>query len=274
VVLTGEGGDELLAGYPRYRWLHWSDRMLRQPLAGAMATTVGPSVASLLPARHGSRLRAVLDGGSLADRHLRWVANIDQDLKREVLHPDVAALLDARAPEAHVASVMARSGSARPLTELMYADFKTWLPDNILTKMDRMSMAASVEGRVPLLDHKVVEFTATLPYTLKLSGRQTKRLLRAAVSGLLPPELIDRPKTAFRVPLDEWLRGPLATLVADTFTSSAARGRGLFDLAALDRVTMPRHGDGNGVSAQARWNLLWLELWCRQYLDANTAADR
>jgi asparagine synthase (glutamine-hydrolysing) len=156
----------------------------------------------------------------------------------------------------------------------MYADFKTWLPDNILTKMDRMSMAASVEGRVPLLDHKIVEFAATLPYRLKLTGVQTKRLLRAAVKGLLDPALLERPKTAFRVPMSDWLRGPLQPLVQDTLRSAAMRGRGLFDAAALDALAAPAGAAGPPVPARAIWNVLWLELWCRQYLDANPAADR
>ena len=278
VVLTGEGGDELLGGYPRYRWLHWSERLLAQPALAGVASGVGSPMSALLPAKLGARVRAVMDGGSLAERHVRWIGNMDDTLKQSLVHPDMAAALNgttSTSPAREVAALLSRAGSAQPVSQLMYADFKTWLPDNLLTKMDRMSMAASVEGRVPLLDHKVVEFAATLPYRLKLSGPQTKRLLRSAVEDLLTPELLKRPKTAFRVPMADWLRGPLAALLHDTFASHAMRHRGLFTPTALDDLLRTNNDSGaSPAPPQAIWNVLWLELWCQQYLDANTAADR
>jgi asparagine synthase (glutamine-hydrolysing) len=186
------------------------------------------------------------------------------DLSSMVAEPSVVDRVDAW---------MAGSGSTTALSQLMYADFKTWLPDNLLTKMDRMTMATSVEGRVPLLDHKVVEFAAMLPARLKLTGLRTKRLLRSAVADLLAPELLQRPKTAFRVPLAEWFQGPLSTLLHDTFSSSRMRQRGFFEPSVLDLVTRP-NGELPRPPAQAIWNLLWLELWFQQFVDANPAADR
>ena len=274
VVLTGEGGDELLGGYPRYRWLHWSERLLARPALAGVASTVGEPMSALLSSNLGDRVRAVVSGHSLADRHVRWIANMDDGLKSRLMHPDIAAAMARKSPVQDVAAWLARAGSAQPISQLMYADFKTWLPDNILTKMDRMSMAASVEGRVPLLDHKVVEFAATLPHRLKLSGVQTKRLLRSAVKGLLDPELLKRPKTAFRVPMADWLRGPLSALTRDTFASTAMRKRGLFTASALDGLLTGEHGASGAAPSRAIWNILWLELWCQQYLDANTASDR
>ncbi|MEO6212389.1 MAG: asparagine synthase (glutamine-hydrolyzing) [Vicinamibacterales bacterium] len=271
VVLTGEGGDELLAGYPRYRWLHWSEHLLAQPAVASVASALGEPMAGLLPSTVASRVRAVVGGNSLADRHVRWIANMDGGLKRGLVHPDMAAVMEQESPVRDIGAWLARAGSTQPVSKLMYADFKTWLPDNILTKMDRMSMAASVEGRVPLLDHKVVEFAATLPYRLKLSGRQTKRLLRSAVKGLVSPELLESPKTAFRVPMAEWLAGPLAPMLRDTFASTRMRQRGLFEATALETLLA---GGGAAAPNRAIWNILWLELWCQQYLDANTAAER
>ena len=274
VVLTGEGGDELLGGYPRYRWLHWSERFLAPPAIAGLASTVGPPLSALLPPSAGARVRAVVAGGSLAERHVRWVANMDDELKADLVHPDVTAALINGSPVQSMSAWLARAGSKQPLSELMYADFKTWLPDNILTKMDRMSMAASVEGRVPLLDHKVVEFAAMLPNRLKLSGWQTKRLLRSAVKGLLAAELLTRPKTAFRVPMSDWLRGPLAALTRDMFSSSTMRTRGLFVPKALDALLDASLGGNGDTSVRPVWNVLWLELWCQQYLDANPPAER
>ena len=274
VVLTGEGGDELLGGYPRYRWLHWSEQLLAQPALAGVAAGVGVPMAAMLPENPGARVRAVVGGRSLAERHVRWIATMDDGLKRGLVHPDMAAALARTSPAQEVAAWLARAGSVQPVSQLMYADFKTWLPDNLLAKMDRMSMAASVEGRVPLLDHKVVEFAATLPYRLKLSGVQTKRLLRSAVKDLLSPELLKRPKTAFRVPLAEWLRGPLSAMLHDTFASPAMRHRGLFNPPALDALLPSNDGTGAAAPAQAIWNIFWLELWCQQYLDANPVTDR
>ena len=274
VVLTGEGGDELLGGYPRYRWLHWSDMVLSTPGVGAVASAMGVTLAAVMPASVGVRARAVFGGASVADRHVRWIANMDDRLKSSLISRGLAGAMSQTAPTAAVDGWMGKSGAATVFSSLMYSDFKMWLPDNILTKMDRMSMAASVEGRVPILDHKVVEFAATLPYRLKLSGRQTKRLLRSAVKGLLDPALLERPKTAFRVPVDEWLRGPLATLVQDTFRSRAMRERGLFEAAGLDYLAASANGGLNPAPTPAIWNVLWLELWCAQYLDANPATKR
>jgi asparagine synthase (glutamine-hydrolysing) len=273
VVLTGEGGDELLGGYPRYRWLHWSDRVLSTPGVGAVASAMGGPMAVVLPASAGARARAVFGGASVADRHVRWIGNMDDRLKSSLLTRDMARAMSETSPVAAVEGWMGKSGAATVFSGLMYSDFKMWLPDNILTKMDRMSMAASVEGRVPILDHKIVEFAATLPYRLKLSGRQTKRLLRGAVKGLLDPSLLERPKTAFRVPVDEWLRGPLAALAQDTFRSRAMRERGLFEPVGLDFLAASANGHSDPAPTPAIWNVLWLELWCGQYLDANPAAE-
>ena len=272
VVLTGEGGDELLGGYPRYRWLHWSSSVLSRPALAAVAAPMGTPLAAALPATIGERVRAVVSGRTLAERHIRWIANMDDALKHRVMSAGLSSMVASGTVD-RVDSWMAASGSGTPLSQLMYADFKTWLPDNLLTKMDRMSMAASVEGRVPLLDHKVVEFAAMLPSRLKLTGLRTKRLLRSAVADLVPLEALQRPKTAFRVPLAEWFRGPLSALLHDTFSSPGMRQRGLFEPKALDSLIQP-NGRTPRPPAQAIWNLLWLELWCQQYLDANPAADR
>lgn len=274
VVLTGEGGDELLGGYPRYRWLHWNEKMQARPVLAAVAGRLGPSIAGVLPATAAARLDAVLAGRTLAERHVRWIANMDAAAKAALKGTTTGAVLAEDRAARQVEAWLERSGSATPLSQLMYADFKTWLPDNILAKMDRMSMAASLEGRVPLLDHKVVEFAAMLPYRLKLTGLQTKRLLRSAVRDLVSPELLQRPKTAFRVPLGDWLRGPVSPLLQDTWSSSAMRQRGFFDRAGLERFRRAASGGDARIPSQAIWNVLWLELWCEQYLDANPAADR
>ena len=152
----------------------------------------------------------------------------------------------------------------------MALDFRTWLPDDVLVKTDRMSMAASIEARVPLLDHRLVEFAAGLPASLKVRTLGTKGLLRRALAPDLPAATLARPKRAFLVPLGAWLGGEVRELLHDTLGSSVARTRGLVRPKAVARLLEEQErGHDHG---RALWTLLWLELWLRNVLDATAAA--
>ena len=153
---------------------------------------------------------------------------------------------------------------------LMALDVHTWLVDDILTKVDKMSMATSVEARVPLLDHHLVEFVATLPIALKVRNLGTKRLLRQAVGDLVPQATVARRKRAFQVPVAAWLRQGLREFTADTLRSQACRERGYFQPAAVDAL-LESHLAGRSDHSQQLWNLLCLELWHRVFLDGSTA---
>jgi asparagine synthase (glutamine-hydrolysing) len=158
-----------------------------------------------------------------------------------------------------------------PVHDLMYVDFKTWLPDDVLTKTDRMSMAVSVEARVPYLDHRLVEFAASLPASVKVTSLGTKALLRRALRQDLPAATLRRRKRAFLVPLRRWLDGDLREMLVDTLTTSAARSRGLFSPTATGRL-LQAHGQGQADHTRALWTLLTLELWLRNVRDAPAAA--
>ena len=162
-------------------------------------------------------------------------------------------------------------GGGNPVHELMYLDFKTWLPDDVLVKTDRMSMAVSVEARVPFLDHRLVEFAASLPSTVKVQDLATKALLRRAMRHDLPARTLRRHKRAFLVPLRRWLDGELRDMVVDTLTASAARSRGLFSQTATARL-LDEQRRGREDHSRALWTLLTLELWLRNVLDASAAA--
>ena len=272
VLLTGEGGDELFGGYPRYRWLHWSKQLLDRPYIGPVTGRLGGAVRALLPtSRIADRMRLLVSPATLAERQIEWVANMGDPLKSRLLVTSAPSA--GGSARSLVSALIDRSGSSAPISALTYCDLKTWLPDNILTKMDRMSMAASVEGRVPLLDHKVVEFATGLPYQLKLNGLRTKQLLREAMRSTVPHTLLKRRKRAFRVPVGLWLQDPLSTLLHDTLSPRAVRERGLFTARAVGDLLAAAPGSHPGRT-QTLWNLLWFELWCRQYLDENPAADR
>ena len=268
VVLTGEGGDEILGGYPRYWWLDMSERVHAYRLGRWAEAGMRTALAARLPeTRVVHRLRTLVGTAPLGDRHLEWVSNMDGRLQRELRNGAVATGDTPRGASVLIDDLLHRGALESTVASLMYIDFKTWLPDNILMKIDRMSMAASVEARVPFLDHRLVEFVATLPHRLKVRNFGTKRLLRHTMKPILPAQTLRRRKTAFRVPLDSWLAGELRDLLTDTLTSARARTRGFFHPRVVDRLLTEQRGGGR-ESTRPLFNLLWLELWLRQFADA------
>jgi asparagine synthase (glutamine-hydrolysing) len=156
------------------------------------------------------------------------------------------------------------------LNRMLYVDTKTWLPDDLLVKADKMTMANSVELRVPLLDHKVLEFAASLPPEHKVHGRQTKRVLKAAFARALPREILTRKKAGFPVPYDHWLRGELADNVRDLLLSSRAQNRGYFQSEVMSHLL--RVHQQSGRYAKELFSLLVLELWHHQFMDQHPDA--
>lgn len=267
VVLTGEGGDEMLAGYPRYVWFARA-RRLRRALPRWMREDVLLPLGRLAPV--GRRYHRALDN-LLAERddvarHLHWVAGLDPALLPNLLSPEVrAAIRPGRAAEL-MAPYLGGADSDGVLQQLMALDMHTWLVDDVLHKMDRMSMAASVEARVPFLDHRLVEFLASLPLRVKLANLGTKTLLKRAMAALLPAATIRRRKHAFQIPLDRWVSGPLAGFVRDVLLDLRARGREWFDPKGVAALLAPQR-NGRSADAQSVWTLLCLELWAREFLD-------
>src|SRR5690606_14384749 len=151
------------------------------------------------------------------------------------------------------------------LADLLLANMTTYLPDDLLIKTDRSSMAASLEARAPFLNHRIVEFAAKLPMEMKLRGNTTKWVLRQIARDLLPNDLIDRPKHGFGVPLGAWLRKD-ASLVRDTLLSREARGRGLLDVKAVEAL-IDEHVSGGRDHGQRLWGLLTLEWWHQLFMD-------
>jgi asparagine synthase (glutamine-hydrolysing) len=149
---------------------------------------------------------------------------------------------------------------------MLDADLKLWLPDDLLMKMDKMSMAASVEARVPLLDHPLVEWAARVPDRYKVGGFEGKVLLRQLARRLLPREVVDRPKVGFTVPLSPWFRGPLREVLCDTLLSPTCLSRGYFEPGIL-RATVEDHVSGRRDRARELWTLFTLELWHRAFVD-------
>ncbi len=271
VVLTGEGSDELLAGYGKYLRAAWNwragtvyERVVPAPIRHAIATGVVPRLPSTL-GRYARRSFLAMDRSPeamffdnfaairLAEQHTLLAADLRATITREQAY---GSSLD------HFSHP---GGDSTLLDRLLYADVKTYLVE-LLMKQDQMSMAASLESRVPFLDHELVEFAARLPDEWKLSGLTTKRVLREAMKGLLPPAILNRPKMGFPVPFSPWIRGAWNQVVRDVLLDRRSRERGLIDPAAVDRL-LRDHSTSAVDAGDAIWSLLNLELWYRTFID-------
>lgn len=265
VVLTGEGGDELFGGYPRYAWFGVA-RRLQATLPGWVRDGLAAPLVRFGPRGRMRRLaELVLRSRTDEDRHLAWICSFTARQKVSLYAPgqrDGVRPADARL----VRERLAAGGAPDPLHALMYLDLKSWLVDDILVKVDKMSMAASLEARVPLLDHRVVEFAAVIPIEQKIRRLQTKRVFKQSVRDLVPASVLSRRKHAFQVPVAEWLRGEAGRWAESVLLGRAARARGYFDGSYI-RWMLDAHRAGRHDFGQQIWNLLCLELWHQIFID-------
>ena len=273
VVLTGEGSDETLAGYNRYRVTEYNARL------GALYRRCVPRFARSglrralegLPATFRLRQRAsrtfLMRGADLDELYFDNFAVFGRAAQRELLSPELRAQLGPVDPYAAYHSALSRVRGRPLLSQLLYADVKTYLHE-LLMKQDQMSMAASIESRVPFLDHPLTEWVAALPQTMKLRGTTTKWILRQAMQARLPAPILARRKMGFPVPIGSWLRGPWRPLLGEYLTGSRARARGFFDAGAVERLVSEHI---RGVNhAERLWALLTFEIWARIFLDGET----
>ena len=267
VVLTGEGSDETLAGYNRYRMTLLNRRL--GALLPAPVRALSRSALRLLP--HPSEWRRRLERTFLAlppDLDALYFDNFavfGRGWQQRLLAPAVRQELAAVDPYAAFHQALARVPNAPLLDQLLYADIQTYLHE-LLMKQDQMSMAASIESRVPFLDHPLAEFAARLPARLKLDGLTTKAVLRRAMKGRLPEAILSRKKMGFPVPVGAWLRGEFGGLLDEFVSGERALARGLFEPGAV-RALVTAHRAGEGGHAERLWALLNLEIWHRIFLD-------
>jgi len=261
VVLSGDGGDELFAGYDKYvveqrERSRWSLPASARSLLGAIGRTMPD----------GMRGRNFLQHISLtgAQRYLDAGTFFRCGDMKGLFQPEVYELL-ARYEPGRASAAYLESRNRHWLSNLQSLDMKNYLPLDILTKVDRMSMAHSIETRVPLLDHKLVEFAATIPPEMNLRGGTTKYILKRAMRGILPGSIIDRPKRGFAVPLGYWFRGKLGSYVRDLLLGDSSRRRGFFNGRYIENL-VARHERGETLDLQL-WTLISFELWSRAFLD-------
>ena len=269
VVLSGDGGDELFGGYDRYlphprvaAFDRYSPRALRRVAALA---------AKRLP--HGARGKNFLRhvGRDEQGRYLDAIRFFGADEKSALLTPELQRAIDGPDAETRLARHFDRLAPLPWASQMMRFDAETYLPEDILTKVDRMSMAHSIESRVPLLDNEVIAFAATLPAGMKIKNGRRKHVLKEVAATLLPRDIIDRKKQGFGVPLGTWFRGHLRELFADTLLSPTALQRGYFQPAFVNRI-VAEHLAGTRDHTLRLWQLLVFERWHREYVDRRGSA--
>ncbi len=271
VVLTGEGADELFLGYNRYRVAHWNERFGRaySAVTPAAVRTLVRTLVRRMPAASSRVLRRTFLGleHGVRNTYLENFAVLSEARQRTLL-----ARPETLATDLHSASLdrlMRDDGTL--LDRMSHLDLQTYLHE-LLMKQDQMSMAASIESRVPFLDDHIVEHVAALPASLKLSGWRTKALLRAAVRDLIPPAILSRRKMGFPVPVGRWLASAYRPLVDEYVLGPRAVERGLFDPHAL-RALAGEHMTGAAAHGDRLWLLINLEIWQRIFHDGESPED-
>ena len=275
VVLTGEGSDELMAGYARYRKtilnLAVGERYHRL-VPGGVRNLIRGQIAGM----SASRVRAKLSRTFLSlspdieSIYFDNFAVFPRSNQHGLLTRDTIDRIGGVDPYAGVRRVLSETDARSLLDRLLYADIKTYLHE-LLMKQDQMSMAASLESRVPFLDHKLVEFTSSLPERLKLHGWTTKYVLRQSMKDVLPKQILMRPKMGFPVPIGAWFRGAYAQVLDEFVLSSRAVERGIFNADAV-RTLVNEHKGGVANHSERLWSLVNLEMWFRRFIDGEVAS--
>ena len=264
MVLTGEGGDELFAGYARYA----GERLA--PLFRMIPTSLKSMALSAidrLPGLYRPKLALyALCKKDEITRMTSWFPLFNQETKEALLSDDIKRELTNISVDHVFAQHLARTDANDSLSRMLYVDTKLWLPDDLLARGDKMSMASSLEARVPLLDHKLVEFAGSLPPHLKLRHLTRKYLLKKVGRAWLPPQIINRSKKGFPTPISVWFRKEARSFVRDILSPSAVRRRGLFNCDYVERL-LNEHEIGFGDHGSLIWGLLSVELWHRVFID-------
>lgn len=266
VILSGDGGDELFAGYDRYVVDQARDKFAAVP--GAIRSGIIRRVSAALP--HGARGKNFLHNVSLdsIDRYIDSVSAFNDPRKKLLYSRDLLASLNGEASASQ--KVFRDYGNASGLPDavarLLYLDSKTYLPGDILTKVDRMTMANSIEARVPLLDHELIELVASIPSSLKMKGSETKYIMKKAMEGIVPKEILYREKQGFGVPIGEWINDQLRDRINDDLSDSRTINRGYFQKDYVSTL-LNEHATGRRDHANSLWMLWMLELWFRRYID-------
>lgn len=259
MVLTGEGSDEALAGYPKHRFETYTNAY--QFIPGMIRSRLIEPLVKALPYRF-RRAKTAITNLGLEDLEVRWPrwfgAMTPSERDRLLAHT-------SSSPGERDEIQFDVSAGNSALRNILYFDQTSWLPDNLLERGDRMTMGASIEARMPFMDHRLIEYVSGLPDSFRIRGRQDKWVLRQVASQLIPKSIIDRPKVGFRVPVNEWFQSSMRDYLVDSLTGAASATRDYYDGDELNRI-LAEHTSGRQNHEKLLWTLLTLEVWHREYL--------
>jgi len=276
VALSGDGGDELFAGYPTYlahraaSVYRWLPGLVRRGVVGPLARALPVSTRNFSLDFAAKRFVSG-EGLSTPERHAVWMGSFAPEAKRRLLSPDLRRALAEDDDFETVHALWAECDAPDELSKVLHLDLGLYLQDDVLTKVDRASMACSLEVRNPFLDYTVVEFAAALPPSFKIRGMTTKFLLKQVARKRLPAEIVTRPKKGFGVPMAAWLKGPLRELALSTLAPDRLRRAGLFDPAEVKRL-LDEHLAGTADHRKPLYTLLAFELWREAWIERRPAA--
>jgi len=258
MVLTGEGSDEILGGYPKHVFERYARYYQRIPKA--LRHRLLEPIVSSLPYRFRRAKTAIATLGieDAVNRQPRWFGAISYKESRELL-----GLEGNFSTENWKRTPFLVDKAASPLRKILYFDQTSWLPDNLLERGDRMTMAASIEARMPFMDHELSEYVSSLPDNYRVRGRSTKWILREAVKHILPEKIVNRPKVGFRLPVNEWFRGPMKDYLYDNLMGDDSVSREYYRKDLLSKI-LKEHIDGRHNYEKLLWTMLNLEIWLKQ----------
>lgn len=256
MVLTGEGADEFLGGYPKHVFESYVP--FYQLIPSVIRDQLIEPIISSLPYKFHRAKTAIATMGieSPDERMPRWFGAMSKDEVRTLIKSDLTTN--------YKNNTIYSSPNNTSLRRILSFDQTSWLPDNLLERGDRMTMAASIEARMPFMDHKLAEFVSKLPDKFRIRGGQTKWILREAMKQILPAEILNRPKVGFRVPVNEWFRGSMRDYLYDHLTGADSRTAHYYNTKVLNRL-LTDHMSAKSNHEKILWSLLVLEIWHKEY---------
>jgi len=278
VALNGDAGDENFAGYPKYLMNAIAERARRSPAWARRTTGLVAALGATLfspdqmIAKKLRALKYTLETEPVLGVAQRMM-NFNAQGRRMLYSIDFAATVNQGAPEEMISELYYQTDADNVVDRSLGIDLSLYLPYDLLVKVDVASMAVGLEARSPMVDHEFVEFVARLPHRFKISGLTLKAIFKKALKGLLPKNILGRPKMGFGVPLDYWFRGELRDYIRDILLSQRHLERGYFRREAVEKL-VENHVTGRVNAQYSIWNLLMLELWHRAQIDASVGADQ
>jgi len=274
VALSGDGADEIFGGYETYVAQQLWSGYSKIP-APVRHRVIEPVLERIRPtaAKKGiiNKAKRFIEGARLPEslQHCRWRMFLDSDGLNRLLSGDARSAID-RPPHAHIENLFDRAGDRSAVDRGLYVDVKSYLCDNILTKVDRMSMAVSLEARVPYLDKDLVELAFRIPHELKVKGKETKILLKEVAARRVPSRCVYRQKEGFSIPIKNWLRGQFRPLLEELLSYRRIREAGLFDPSVVHTLK-DEHLSGKANHSHILWSLIVFEAWRDKWLTSAAA---